>query len=91
MVLCGITHTDNKLDMEYLAGKLLKLRLWPDKEDRPWATNIVENDYDILLVSQFTLYHQLKGTKPDFHDAMNGDAALPLYNSFLEYLRKNYK
>ena len=51
MVLCGITHTDNKLDMEYLAGKLLKLRLWPDKEDRPWATNIVENDYDILLVS----------------------------------------
>lgn len=32
----------------------------------------------------------MKGTKPDFHGAMNGDEALPLFNSMLEYLRKNY-
>jgi len=51
MVLCGITHTDNKLDMEYLAQKLLKLRLWPDAQGRAWATNLVDNSYEILLVS----------------------------------------
>ena len=91
MVLCGITHTDNRIDMEQLASKLLKLRLWPDAQDKAWGSNLVENGFEILLVSQFTLYHQLKGTKPDFHDAMNGDEALPLFNEFLEYLRKQYK
>ena len=90
MVLCGITHSDNVLDMEYLAQKLLKLKLWPDSKGKAWNSNLVDNSYEILLVSQFTLYHQLKGTKPDFHDAMNGDEALPLYNSFLDYLKKNY-
>jgi D-aminoacyl-tRNA deacylase len=87
MVLCGITHTDTQIEMEQLANKLLKLRLWPDEKGRPWATNLMENNYDILLVSQFTLYHQLKGTKPDFHDAMPGEQALPLFNNMLEYLR----
>jgi D-tyrosyl-tRNA(Tyr) deacylase len=57
MVLLGITHSDNVLDIEYLASKLLKLKLWHDKNDKAWSTNLVENDYEILLVSQFTLYH----------------------------------
>jgi D-aminoacyl-tRNA deacylase len=91
MVLCGITHTDTRLDMEYLANKLLKLKLWPDATGQAWSTNLVDNSFDILLVSQFTLYHQLKGTKPDFHDAMPGETALPLFNEFLGYLRKQYR
>lgn len=90
-MLVGITHTDNQLDMEYLANKLLKLRLWPDAKERAWATNVVDNNYDILLVSQFTLYHEMKGAKPDFHNAMNGEEAIHLYNQFLEFLRKKFK
>ena len=43
-----------------------------------------------MLVSQFTLYHQLKGSKPDFHGAMNGELAKPLYDLFLEKLEKAY-
>ena len=42
------------------------------------------------MVSQFTLYHQLKGTKPDFHDAMAGEEAKVLYDMFLEKLEKAY-
>eukprot|EP00347_Sterkiella_histriomuscorum_P018041 403347014 len=93
MVLVGITHTDNYLDYEYLAKKILNLKLWPDLKDpnKAWGSNVIENKFDILLVSQFTLYHQLKGTKPDFHDAMNGEKAQLLYNEFLEYLRKQYE
>ena len=90
MVLVGITHSDTEIEIENLASKLLKLRLWHDKSDKPWASNVMENNYEILLVSQFTLYHKLKGTKPDFHDAMPGDKAQDLYNKFLEYLKQKY-
>ena len=59
MVLCGITHDDNIIDADSLIPKLLKTRLWGAKDNpgQSWATNVVENDYQILLVSQFTLYH----------------------------------
>lgn len=74
MVLVGITHSDTKHDYEQLGSKLLKLRLWTDEvKGTPWSKNLVERGLEIMLVSQFTLYHQLKGTKPDFHDAMNGE------------------
>ena len=83
MVLCGITHDDNILDVDSLIPKLLKTRLWPNEQGQGWATSVVENDYQILLVSQFTLYHKMKGTKPDFHEAMGNEPALDLYNQFL--------
>ena len=44
-----------------------------------------------MLVSQFTLYGKLCGTKPDFHDAMGGDQARELYEQFLEDLTREYK
>ena len=43
-----------------------------------------------MLVSQFTLYHTLKGTKPDFHHAMQGDKAKVLYEYFLKKLAETY-
>ena len=74
MVLVGITHTDTEVDVEYLTPKLLNLRLWSDESsNKSWAKSVKDLNYQILLVSQFTLYHQLKGSKPDFHGAMNGD------------------
>lgn len=45
MVLCGITHGDNILDVESLVPKLLKTRLWADNNGKGWSTNVVENDY----------------------------------------------
>ena len=91
MVLCGITHDDNSLDIESLVPKLLKTRLWADDKGKGWTCNVVEKDYQILLVSQFTLYHQMKGTKPDFHAAMAGEQANVLYEEFLSSLDKEYK
>lgn len=74
MVLCGVTHSDNELDIDSLVPKLLKLRLWESK-GKPWNGNVVEMGFQILLVSQFTLYHKLKGTKPDFHEAAEHEKA----------------
>lgn len=46
--------------------------------------------YEILCVSQFTLYNRLKGNKPDFHLAMQGAEASNLYNSLLQQLGNQY-
>lgn len=89
MVLCGITHTDNEIDIDYLVPKLLKTKLWAnEKED--WKSSVVDQGFQILLVSQFTLYHQFKGTRPDFHDAADHEVAKQLYNKFLEQLECEY-
>ena len=83
MVLCGITHDDNELDVDSLVPKLLKTRLWGDEAGKSWSKSVVDLDYQILLVSQFTLYHKMKGTKPDFHAAMDNEPARDLYELFL--------
>ena len=89
MVLVGITHTDTEVDADYLVPKLLNLKLWGDSS-KPWSKSLIDMNYQLLLVSQFTLYHQLKGTKPDFHDAMAGEQAKILYDYFLDNLARTY-
>ena len=61
-----------------------------DGSNRKWNSSVAENGYEILCVSQFTLYHTLKGNKPDFHHAMNPTAAESFYNQFLTALRAQY-
>ncbi|KAF6173500.1 hypothetical protein GIB67_031091 [Kingdonia uniflora] len=47
-------------------------------------------NYEVLLVSQFTLYGIMKGNKPDFHVAMPPQTAKPFYASLVEKFRKSY-
>lgn len=61
------------------------------KRPRAWRSNVVQNGYGILVVSQFTLYGFFKGNKPDFHGAMKADMALEMYNRFVEILREEYE
>ncbi|XP_039967857.1 D-aminoacyl-tRNA deacylase isoform X2 [Bactrocera tryoni] len=89
-VLVGITHSDTEKDVEYISRKLLALRLFEDTAGKRWQKSVKDEQLEILCVSQFTLYHRLKGNKPDFHLAMQGDAAQKLYNSFLKRLGKDY-
>ncbi|XP_030376413.1 D-aminoacyl-tRNA deacylase isoform X2 [Scaptodrosophila lebanonensis] len=69
--------------------KILALRLFED-EGRRWQKSTKDLQLEILCVSQFTLYHRLKGNKPDFSAAMKGDEAQQLYNHFLHRLRQSY-
>uniref|UniRef100_W8BB04 D-aminoacyl-tRNA deacylase n=1 Tax=Ceratitis capitata TaxID=7213 RepID=W8BB04_CERCA len=89
-VLVGITHSDTEKDVEYLVRKLLALRLFEDTAGKRWQKSVKDEQLEILCVSQFTLYHRLKGNKPDFHLAMQGDAAQNLYGKFLKRLGKDY-
>uniref|UniRef100_A0A1A9V143 D-aminoacyl-tRNA deacylase n=1 Tax=Glossina austeni TaxID=7395 RepID=A0A1A9V143_GLOAU len=85
-VLVGITHTDTGKDVEYLSRKLLALRLFEDENGKRWQKSVKDENLEILCISQFTLYHRLKGNKPDFHMAMQGEQAQILYQSFLKRL-----
>ncbi|XP_017037847.1 D-aminoacyl-tRNA deacylase isoform X2 [Drosophila kikkawai] len=69
--------------------KILALRLF-EEEGKRWQKSVKDLSLEILCVSQFTLYHRLKGNKPDFSAAMKGEEAQQLYNQFLERLGQSY-
>lgn len=76
-----------------MVKKLLNLRLWPDKTNptKAWSSNVMDLDYEVLLVSQFTMYGELKGYKPDFHLAMPPTQAKTFYDDFVQLVKKSYK
>eukprot|EP00271_Cylindrocystis_brebissonii_P010575 TRINITY_DN26807_c0_g1_i1.p1 TRINITY_DN26807_c0_g1~~TRINITY_DN26807_c0_g1_i1.p1 ORF type:complete len:167 (-),score=19.50 TRINITY_DN26807_c0_g1_i1:296-796(-) len=92
-VLAGIMDGDTQVDAEFMCNKILNMRLWPNesKGDKPWDQSVLHREFEILFVSQFTLYGQMKGNKPDFHRAMPPQLARPFYDSFLERCRRAYK
>jgi D-tyrosyl-tRNA(Tyr) deacylase len=53
--------------------------LWEDEAGRRWARSATDCGNEILCVSQFTLYHTMKGNKPDFRQAMTGSESSILY------------
>ncbi|XP_063708626.1 D-aminoacyl-tRNA deacylase [Culicoides brevitarsis] len=89
-VLVGICQSDTEKDMEYIARKILSIRLF-DHNDKRWQKSVVDEKLEILCISQFTLYHRLKGNKPDFHLAMKGEEAKVLYDKLLTKLGESYE
>ena len=86
MVLLGIEEADNEEDVEWLCGKLAKLRIFSDEKD---AMNLDINQIEgsFLVVSQFTLHAMTKkGNRPSFIRAARPEQAIPLYELFLKRL-----
>jgi D-tyrosyl-tRNA(Tyr) deacylase len=82
LVLLGVTHDDTDADADRLAAKVLALRIFPDDEGR---MNTPLGDREVLCVSQFTLYGDVrKGNRPSFVAAAPGEAAERLYERFCE-------
>ncbi|ODQ68265.1 hypothetical protein NADFUDRAFT_48915 [Nadsonia fulvescens var. elongata DSM 6958] len=86
MVLVGVSGDDTELDIEKVANKILKLRLWASEDDtQPWKRNVNDINGEVLMVSQFTLFANVKkGTKPDFHAAAKGEGAKVIYDKVLD-------
>lgn len=57
---------------------------------KQWDANVVDIQGGVLLVSQFTLCHVLKGNKPDFHKAMKNDLARVLFDELVSQVRKGF-
>jgi D-tyrosyl-tRNA(Tyr) deacylase len=80
LVLLGVTHGDTPEDAERLAGKILRLRIFPDAEGR---MNEPLGDRETLAVSEFTLYGDVrKGNRPSWVAAAPSEVAEPLYERF---------
>lgn len=89
VLLVGITHEDTEKDAKYVADKIAGLRLFEDEEGK-MNHSILENGGDILSISQFTLYGDVKkGRRPSFISAARPEAAEPLWESFNDALRNN--
>lgn len=91
VLLVGIAGTDTKADAEWLAEKILKLRLFSGPEDSSFMqASILGIQGELLVISQFTLYGDCrKGTKPSFTDAARPEVAEPLYQYFVGQLRNS--
>jgi D-tyrosyl-tRNA(Tyr) deacylase len=82
LVLLGITHGDTEAQVRWLADKVRALRVFPDAAGR---MNEPLLDREILCVSQFTLYGDVRrGNRPSYVEAAAGEVAAPLYERFCE-------
>ncbi|XP_078672588.1 D-aminoacyl-tRNA deacylase-like isoform X3 [Branchiostoma floridae x Branchiostoma belcheri] len=90
-VLIGVSRDDTPKDMEYIVRKILNLRVFDDDQEKRWAHSVKDKNYEILCVSQFTLYSVLKGNKPDFHQSMAAEQSQAFYEEFLQQMRKAYQ
>jgi D-tyrosyl-tRNA(Tyr) deacylase len=84
LVLVGIEDADTDEDIEWLAGKIVGLRIFNDADG---VMNISVKDVggDVLVVSQFTLHASTKkGNRPSYIKASKPDVAIPLYEKFVK-------
>lgn len=88
LVLLGVTHDDSIEDVEYCVSKTLGLRVFED-EDEKMNLSIEDIKGEILVVSQFTLYGDVrKGRRPSFINSAKPDKANKLYEEYVKYLQK---
>jgi D-tyrosyl-tRNA(Tyr) deacylase len=87
LVLVGFTHGDGDEHVEWMADKIVGLRVFGDAEGK-MNLALPDTGGAILVVSQFTLYGDAqKGRRPSFIQAAHPDAAVPLYEKFVTALR----
>lgn len=87
LVLLGVAKDDTPADCEWLAGKIVKLRIFPD-DGGEMNRAVGDSGGDILVVSQFTLYASVrKGARPSYNDAARPEPARRLYDEFVLQLQ----
>ncbi len=88
LVYLGVAKGDTEADFKTIAEKILKLRIFPDQNER-MQFSVSDNHGEILLVSQFTLCANTRdGNRPDFFEAMEPAEAQKIYERMAETLRE---
>lgn len=83
MVLVGFGINDTTREADFLARKLIKLRIFADENGR-MNLSVKDTGGKLLLVPQFTLYGKVKKNRPSFHKALNPEDATKLFDYFVE-------
>lgn len=88
VVLLGIGPEDTQADVVYLAKKCAEMRIFEDENEK-MNLSLADVGGGMMVVSNFTLYGECaKGRRPDFFGAAKPAMAIPLYNAFLDEIRK---
>ena len=86
LVLLGVEEADTAEDIEWLSGKIVRLRIFND-EQGVMNRSVQEVGGEILVISQFTLFASTKkGNRPSWIRAARPEIAVPLYDAFLRRL-----
>lgn len=86
LVLAGFEASDGEADLDWMAGKLVRSRIFAD-ESGVMNRSVVEVAGGILAVSQFTLYASVKkGNRPSWSRAAGGEISKPLFEGFVRKL-----
>ncbi len=89
LVFLGIEEADTTEDIEWLSGKISRLRIFDD-ENGVMNKSVCEVDGEVLLVSQFTLHASTKkGNRPSYIKAAKPEIAIPLYEKFKLQIEKD--
>jgi D-aminoacyl-tRNA deacylase len=89
LVLVGIEDADTQDDIQWLASKIVNLRIFNDDQD-VMNVSVKDVDGEILVVSQFTLHASTKkGNRPSYIRASKPEVAIPMYEKFIAALGEN--
>src|SRR5580765_3648752 len=89
LVLLAVEEVDTDQDIEWLSGKIVRLRIFDDDQG-VMNRSVQEANGDILVVSQFTLFASTKkGNRPSYIRSAGAPVAVPLYQRFISQLEKD--
>ncbi len=89
LVLIGIEEGDSQEDIDWLSGKILRLRIFDDAQG-VMNLSVEQEKGEILVVSQFTLHASTrKGNRPSYIRAARPEISIPLYQLFIERLKRD--
>jgi len=87
LVLLGIARSDTEAAADYLADKIIGLRIFEDDQEK-MNLSVQDKSGELLVVSQFTLYGDVRrGKRPSFDAAARPDEARGLYEYFVKKIR----
>ncbi len=90
LVLVGIEDADTQEDIDWLVGKIIKMRIFGDEND-VMNCSVQDIDGDIIVVSQFTLHASTKkGNRPSYIKSSKPEFAIPMYENFVKSLEKDF-
>ncbi len=87
VILVGIKSGDTEAVVHAMAERVVNLRIMADEEGK-MNLSIMDTNGSILAISQFTLYADNKGRRPGFTEAARPEIAGPLFEKFIETLRR---
>ena len=89
LVLLGVEDSDTDEDVDWLSGKISRLRIFSDSAG-VMNLSLLETGGEILIVSQFTLHASTKqGNRPSYIRAAKPEIAIPLYEAFIAKIETN--